>query len=194
MFIVGSVFFAPSLENLEPVGCWIFVMASILWLITSVHDGLELAYVHGGFIPKNIDGFAALNYVVGAILFILGSIFFLPTVGLWTGGSLCFIIGSALFITGGTLNGLQIFETQSKRDAQYMLMTAMSYVIGSTLFLVVSIPYLFTFDTTSDERKIDAFATGMYVTGSIFFSIGGVINFHRPRKGHEKQNNELRAA
>ncbi len=136
---------------------------------------------------------AAVSYIGGSILFILGSIFFLPTVGLYSAGAYSFIFGSLLFVIGAILNGLQIFDATTKRDAQYMLMTAMFYVVGSVMFLVTSIPYLFSFDSTSDETKIDAFLAGIYIGGSICFTVGGIINYHRYaglRKRVEGQLNE----
>ena len=120
--------------------------------------------------------------------------FFLPNVALWAAGSSSFIVGSVLFLAGGTLNGLQIFETKTKRDSQYMLLVAMSYVIGSTCFLIVSIPYLYKLDSAKDEYKIDAFLAGIYVAGSICFTIGGIINFHRMIQGHKMhEKSELQA-
>ena len=92
-----------------------------------------------------------------------------------------YIFGSIFFVVGALLNGLQIFETDSKSDAQTMLLTAMSYVIGSVLFLVPSQLYLFSFDALPDSMKVTAFAAKTYVSGSVFFFIGGAINYNRYR-------------
>ena len=133
----------------------------------------------------NVNSADCLNYFVGCILFILGSIFYLPSSGLYLAGAMCFITGSILFVVGAILNGLQIFEAKSKRDAQYMLMTAMFYVIGSVMFLVGSVPYLYNYQSSEVESKVDTFLASVYITGSLFFAIGGVVNFHRSRVGQK---------
>ena len=142
-------------------------------------------------IHPNVDSAACLNYICGSILFIVGSIFYLPSSGRYLGGALCFITGSILFVIGAILNGLQIFEAKTKRDAQYMLITAMFYVIGSVMFLVGSIPYLYNYESSEVESKIDTFLAGVYITGSLFFAIGGVIIFHRSRVGQKLRRNVL---
>ncbi|KAL9189469.1 hypothetical protein ACHAXT_009144 [Thalassiosira profunda] len=175
-FIVGSVFFLPSLENLEAAGCWLFTIASIFWLVVSLHDFAELGYFHGRHPPK-IDVAAALSYISGSALFIAGSALFLPTVGEYDGGAVCFIVGSLLFVIGAMINGLQIFEAKTCRDAQCMLLMALFYVVGSCFFLVASVPYLLE----TDLEKLDFFLAGIFVAGSICFTVGGIVNFRRAR-------------
>lgn len=46
MFVIGSFYFLPRYDHLEPVGCWLFIIASIFWLIVSLHDAAELAVFH----------------------------------------------------------------------------------------------------------------------------------------------------
>ncbi|CAB9501080.1 expressed unknown protein [Seminavis robusta] len=186
-FIIGSVFFLPKYEELANVGSWIFFVASIFYLLVALHDAAELAQHHGGRLELNIDSAAALNYIIGSIVFILGSVFFLPDVGLYTPGAYCFIIGSLCFLVGAVLNGLQIFEAKTKRDAQYLLLIAMSYIIGSVMFLIPSVPYLFEFDTISDEDEIYTFLAAIYIVGSLMFTVGGAINFHRSKAFQELQ-------
>ena len=207
MFVIGSVFFLPKYSDLEPVGSWIFFVASIFYLIVAFHDALELTHKNRenmslGQLFLNIDFAAALNYMFGSILFMVGSVLFLPDVALFAAGAWCFIIGSFNFTAGAILNGLQIFEATTKQDAQYLLLTAMSYIIGSVAFLIPSIPYLFSFETESDEEKIDTFLAAIYIAGSVCFTVGGCINFYRSEalvdleeemgfsKGEEKSEEE----
>lgn len=194
MFTIGSAFFLPQLGAEEAVGCWIFVAASVMWLIVSIHDAMELGYFVNDrlhFPALDIDGAAAIIYISGSILYIMGSVFFLPNVAMFTPGAYCFIFGSILFVGGAIINGLQIFETKTKIDAQCMLLTAMFYVEGSVMFLVASIPYLFTFDDEADERKVDTFLGGIFIGGSLCFTVGGAINFHRMRMARKKHKADL---
>ena len=80
---------------------------------------------------------------------------------------------------------MQIFEATNKRDAQMLLIVAMFYIIGSVMFLVPSVPYLFDFDTTDDKNKIHTFLAAIYICGSVCFTVGGIINFCRSRTFEE---------
>ena len=62
-----------------------------------------------------------------------------------------------------------------------MNLTAITFVTGSMLFVVASIPYLFTLQSAADQRTVDAFLAGQYVIGSALFLLGGVFNYRRAR-------------
>jgi hypothetical protein len=42
-------------------------------------------------------------------------------------------------------------------------------VTGSVLFSVASVPYLFVFDDTQDERIVDSLLATQFVIGSVLF-------------------------
>jgi hypothetical protein len=177
MFIIGSVFFLPVYEEYVAVGSWLFFVASILYIIVSAHDCVEIFY-HPSNTPF-IDAGAAASYLIGAIVFLIGSALFLPTVGKYEAGALCFIVGSLLFVAGAVLNAMQIFQAPSARAARYFLLTAVCYIIGSTMFVVASVPYLFPFESAKDEERIDRWLAQQYIVGSLFFLLGGLINGFR---------------
>ena len=177
-FIIGSVFFLPRYEEQYAAGCAIFLAASIAYLIVAIHDVKSLRR-HSG---KPVDYAAAINYILGSLLFIIGSALFLPAVGETIPGAWCFIIGSMNFVAGAVLNGLQIFDAPNRLDSQYMLITAMSYIIGSVFFLIPSIPYLRIYTSLEAEDAVYKFCAEMYIVGSCFFTIGGIVNFRRYRK------------
>jgi len=182
MFIIGSICSLPQLSRLKPIDSWIYIAASNLYMIVSVHDAAEVThhYHHGGPLPI-IDLAAALNYIVGALLFIIARVLFLPSIEYYVEGSWCFIFGSLCFAAGAFLNGMQIFETPTKRDAQCMLLMTMSYIVGSVMFLVPSILYLYllVFDSISAREDIYTFSACVYIAGSVCFTVGGIINFYR---------------
>jgi hypothetical protein len=177
MFVMGSVFFLPGLEEYISVGSWLFFAASILYIVVSAYDCVEMFYHPSDTVF--IDVGAAASYLIGAIVFLVGSVLFLPTVGKYNAGAMCFIGGSLLFATGAVLNAMQIFHAPSARAARYLLMTAVCYIIGSTMFVVASVPYLFTFESAKDEELIDRWLAQQYIVGSIFFLLGGLINGFR---------------
>ena len=194
MFIVGSIFFLPKYEDLEPVGSWIFVVASVLYVIVAIHDYYVIQFIHASITKWVwIDRSAAWSYITGSTLFIAGSIFFLPTVANYTAGAWTFIIGSTMFVAGAMLHGLQIYEAETQWDSQYLLLSAMLYILGSALFLVASIPYLLNLESVEDTTAIDAFAAGVYLFGSLCFFVGGALNFRRNKlvQKDENDNNNI---
>jgi len=80
------------------------------------------------------------------------------------------------------LNAMQIFKAESIWIARNMNLVAASYMIGSTMFLAGSIPYLIPLETEGDILKLDRFLAWTFIVGSIFFFIGGLINYARAYK------------
>jgi hypothetical protein len=72
----------------------------------------------------------------------VGSVFFLSAVGWVTAGAWTFVIGSLLFVLGACVNVRQIVRADSKLTLQLMNLTALTFVVGSVLFAVASISYL----------------------------------------------------
>lgn len=184
LFVWGSVEFLPSFEARSDLGAWIFFGASLLYLVVAGHDIVEVARhrrLNRQWRAANRrEAWAATSYLLGSTLFAVGSIFFLPGVGWNDPGAVCFVVGSLLFVLGATVNVLQIVEAADRHTLQLMNLTALSYVTGSVLFTVASVPYLFDLDPT-DQRTIDTFLAGQYVIGSVLFLVGGIINYRRAR-------------
>jgi hypothetical protein len=176
LFIAGSVLFLPKYGDYEAEGAWLFIVGSILYLVVTFHDGIELLFNKEAALALFVDSMAALTYVVGSIAFIFGSAFFLPSVDKTVAGAWCFIWGSVLFIIGAIMNALQIYEAPSVWSSRYMLLTAVCYIIGSVFFTLASVPYLWTFQNSQDETKIDEYLAIQYIIGSVCFFLGGCIN------------------
>jgi len=184
VFIAGSICFFPSLSEWANAGAWIFFAGSILYLVVTGHDMGEVLRAAGerDGPPDLWDRFefvAAFSYLAGTLLFVVGSVFFLSYVGLFTAGAWCFIVGSLLFVVGATINVLQIVQADDLVTLQMMNLTALTFVVGSVLFAVASIPYLWNFDNAADDRILDAFLAAQYLVGSVLFFAGGLINYRR---------------
>ena len=183
-FIFGSICFFPSLSAYLDLGAWIFFFGSLLYLLVTGHDLYEV-FVHARerdtspTLWDRLEFWAAWSYVFGTLFFVFGSIFFLTEVGLFTAGAWCFILGSLLFVIGATINVIQIVQADDLVTLQMMNLTALTFVVGSALFLVASIPYLWSFASEPDETKVDAFLAWQYLAGSILFFIGGLLNYRR---------------
>lgn len=182
-FIAGSICFLPTYEDLGDLGAWIFFGGSLLYLIVTVHDLLEsiIYWNKSTGLDKEhwLEFIAARVYVAGTLLFIVGSILFLSSVGMITGGAWCFIIGSFLFFLGACVNVLQITQAGSTLTLQLLNATAITFVVGSILFLVASVPYLWQVADQSDRFELFTYLAWQYIFGSILFFAGGVFNFCR---------------
>jgi len=183
VFIIGSILFFPRFEAYADVGASTFFAGSLIYLLVTVHDLLEVrrnwresAPPHTGQV---LDYIAALSYVWGTILFTVGSVFFLSAVGWVTAGAWTFVVGSLLFVLGACVNVLQIVRAESRLTLQLMNLTALTFVVGSVLFAVASIPYLWPAAPQPFERTLFAFLAWQYLTGSALFFLGGLFNYWR---------------
>jgi len=122
---------------------------------------------------------ALTSYIIGTLLFVAGSLFFLSWWGWFTVGAWTFVIGSGCFVFGAAINELMIIRASSPVTLQLMNLTAMTFITGSLLFLLASVPYLWQFDSTSDKHLVDAYLAWQYLIGSVLFLIGGALNHKR---------------
>jgi hypothetical protein len=184
LFILGSVLFFPGMSAYADLGAWVFIVGSLLYLLVTGHDMAEvIRHIRTRTAAKTVWGefefWAAFSYVVGTVLFTIGSVFFLSIVGLFAAGAWCFVLGSLLFVVGATINILQIVLEKDMITLQLLNLTAVTFVTGSVLFTVGSIPYLFHLKDPSDQETIDTFLAWQYLAGSVLFLIGGVFNYWR---------------
>src|SRR5690625_1835240 len=181
-FIGGSVFFFPALSNYLAVGVWLFFFGSLLYLSVTGHDLIEVSrYWHYNptrTFADRIELVASSAYVAGWLLFVIGSLCFLPSLDAVAPGAWLFIIGSILFVVGGLVNILQVVEAPSLIYMQLFNFTVALFVIGSALFAEASIPYLWHLKSGATQT-INAFDAAQYLVGSILFFIGGVAIYYR---------------
>ncbi len=177
MFVIGSIFFLPTQEENLAVGSWLFAVGSILFLTVSLQDFVEIvSQEYGKSESFWLDFTAESLYILGSVLYILGSIWFLPTVGRVYPAAWTFIVGSGLFVGGAALNACQIFQAKTVWASRMMNLVAICFVIGSTMFTCGSVPFLFSFESEQDAEKIGGYLGWMFIVGSFFFLVGGIIN------------------
>lgn len=181
-FIGGSVFFFPELSAYLAVGDWLFFAGSLLYLLVTGHDLLEVIkywrHHDTDTFADHIEFVAAGSYVLGSMLFVIGSLCFLPSLDSTVAGAWLFILGSALFFIGGLVNVLQVVEAPSLIYMQLFNFTIALFVIGSTLFAVASIPYLWDL-TDSIKPRITGFAAAQFLFASVLFFVGGIAIYYR---------------
>lgn len=181
LFVLGSVCFFPSLSAWADAGAWIFFAGSVLYLVVTLHDLAEILRRGGGDAAhlRRMELIAAWSYVVGTVMFLVGSVFFLSWMGMERPAAWLFILGSLLFVLGAVINVLQSFLAESPEQLRLMNITGLTFVVGSVLFAVASVPYLWTVRDAADAAELFAFLAWQYLTGSALFLLGGVANHWR---------------
>jgi len=182
-FVVGSLFFFPALAPLMDIGVWTFFGGSLLYLTVTAHDMIEVLrnwrsqQTHDQ--NARLEVTAAGAYLIGTLLFVAGSLLFLSFIDRIDAGAWCFIIGSLLFVLGAAINVLQVPEKSHRSNLQLVNLTAVTFVTGSVLFTVASIPYLWNVPTTAASEVLDRFLASQYLVGSLLFLLGGITNYLR---------------
>jgi hypothetical protein len=182
-FVVGSVFFFPSLAPLIDIGAWTFFGGSLLYLIVTAHDLIEVGR-HRRHRRQPVQGeglelIAAWAYLLGTLLFVIGSLLFLSFIDRVHAGAWCFIVGSLLFVLGAAVNVLQVPTKSRRGNLQLINLTAVTFVTGSVLFTVASIPYLWHVPDPAEAAVLDRFLASQYLVGSLLFFAGGLTNYLR---------------
>ncbi|MFW5734293.1 MAG: YrhK family protein [Oceanidesulfovibrio sp.] len=197
VFIAGSILFFPAFSKYADLGAWTFFAGSLLYLVVTSHD---MAEVHRHWRTHHthtrdmaLEYAAAASYLWGTILFTVGSIFFLSYVDWIVPGAWCFVIGSMLFVLGACINVMQIIKADTMAMLQLMNYTAVTFVAGSILFTVASVPYLWRVDIHEYEVKLHAFLAWQYLIGSVLFFVGGVFNYWRIYLNMRRQIRKSRA-
>lgn len=181
-FIAGSAMFFPAFSAWLNLGCMLFLIGSILYLVVTLHDVVEATvfWRRSRLCPaKVLELTAAWLYVLGTLLFVVGSLLFTSWFELKRPGAWCFIVGSLCFVAGATINIMQIIRQTSLVSLVMTNLTAVSFVTGSVLFTVASIPYLWHYFAPHDHFVELNFLACQYLVGSGLFLMGGVLNLVR---------------
>jgi len=178
-FIFGSLFFFPALEPEINWGVWGFFIGSILYLLVTAHDLAEvLRYRREPHRGRSLELMAASGYLLGTILFLVGSVLFFTFVDLIVAGAWCLILGSLLFAASPFVNVFQVYHL-SERALRLYTLTGISFVAGAVLFTTASIPYLWSIGDSALGTELSDFLGAQYLVGSMLFLAGGFFNYLR---------------
>jgi hypothetical protein len=183
LFVIGSFFFFPSRAEYASIGGWIFLAASLIYLTVNIHDMAEIRrhWKNQSFhsVEIKLEYFAGISYLSGTLCFLFGRICSFPAVDWLIPGTWLFIIGSLLFVLGAVANVLLIVKAESTPLLELMNLTAITFILGSVLYGLASIPYLWAFESQNDHLQILNFLAWQYLIGSLLFFLGGIFNYWR---------------
>lgn len=196
-FVVGSVFFLPMYQQYSAAAAWLFIIGSAVYLVVVVHDFIELTIYYRRHKRRGrktmLEFLTSTGYVIASVLFLVGSVCFLPSVFKEAWGAWCFIIGSALFAFGAAISVTQITRAGTLIGLQLLNAVAICFVIGSVLFLIPSIPYLWPDDHSRLAEKLFTYLASQFIFASVLFLGGGVVNFYRAYRMHRHHASDSHA-
>ena len=187
-FLIGSVLFLPIFHEYSTVAAWMFIIGSLIYLGVTLDDFAEslVYYRHHRqrSLKTTLEFLTLTGYVIASVLFLIGSVCFLPSLFKEAWGAWGFIIGSLLFAGGATISVTQITEAGTLMGLELLNVVAICFVIGSLLFLVPSIPYLWSVDQSGLKQKLFTYLACQFIFASLLFLVGGMANFYRAYRMH----------
>lgn len=174
LFVIGSIFFLPYFINHGSLGAKIFTLGILISLIPSFHDFHEVINHHhfeNLGLWNYLEIITVLFYLVGTFNYLIGNFFFIfkPHNSYFAG--IYFLIGSIFFTIAAIIN--LMLATQEKSFQRLMIMNANAVcnIVGGTLFIVASIPYLWN-NFSLNLNELMAF---QFIFGSLAFLIGSIL-------------------
>ena len=197
--MLGSIQYFPAISNYA-LGGWLFTIGSTGFLIADIWEwwyfrvgcmfDAEYYYPdrHKPFFARSAVGINFFFSAIGSLLYLLGSIDFIPMFNRIVEGTWIFIIGSSIIFLSQLWKVLRTLKTNSRNEYDHKLRLAnafddksgfgvdtcagiggLAYFIGSIMFL----PYYNT--TTQNEFN----AASVFVTGGMFFLLSGIFLTYR---------------
>ena len=183
LFVIGSYFFFPNQAQYSHIGGVIFLIASLIYLVVNVHDMAEIRRYWKSHTAHNrqdrLEYFAGATYMMGTLSFVLGRVVGFEVIGYPIASAWLFIIGSVLFVFGASTNVFLIIRAESVQLLQLMNLTSITFIVGSVLYAIASVPYLWAFESPTDHLLILNFLAWQYLLGSLLFLLGGIFNYWR---------------
>lgn len=191
IFLIGSIFFLPAFEQYAAAGAWMFIVGSVLYLAVTCSDFVENILHFRHHPPRSRKAFfefgSSALYLIGSLIFVIGSVLFLPALELKSWGGGCFLVGSTIFVIAACINVTQITQAGSLATLQMLNITAICFVVGSVLFLVASVPYLWG-GSGSIKTILLSYMGAQFVVGSFLFFTGGIVNAYRAYRVHQSHS------
>lgn len=194
LFLAGSIFFYPKYSVLGDgqggvFGSWAFVIGCLCFFSVANLDFINMVrFNHGGIVRRTLRAYNALCYVMASSIFILGSLYFLPTwypkapeLGCWS-----FIVGSILFCIAALVDIVFICMTHDDpRVSGFKIgnivcwgtVGALGTFIGALLFTIGSYYYLPKYIAAADAQEAEDNmyrSINYYTIGSVFFVINSL--------------------
>ena len=216
-FFFGSLMYFPSIDkqfNGDVVGGWLFTIGSANFLLA---DLTEFDHFRKGFIGRLEPHHISVSYPMsrfrkaelginfmcsafGSLLYLIGSICFIPATDLLALGEWSFIVGSAIIVLSQIWKCFRTFcidESNPENGAfklqniwwdfpgfnvdLYAGLGGLMYLIGTWLFMGIH--------DESDQTR----SASWFITGGIFFTLSGLAMQYRyycTKKEHDKEKED----
>lgn len=112
-FLLGSLALFPFIGEYIDAGevsAWLYIIGSFTFLLADITEWLHFTKNNCPYLEYSINFFAS---VTGSLLYLVGSIYFIPILDLAWLGSILFIIGSAVIVLS---QGWKLYRSLSPRE------------------------------------------------------------------------------
>lgn len=210
-FIIGSFCFLPPFDHSLRVfltGCMLYAVGGLIYACIAIFCTWEMHKKPGANAGEVLENYM---YLIGSIVFFLGTILYWPTkadqvhwlldmdklkdmsLGAYFNlmspefeGTLLFIIGSLMFAAAAFVNGLNHNDLRSV-EGKLLTATTSVYMAGALLFVMGSVAFLPDVGCSETMITIGAWS---FIVGSVLYTVGAVISL--VRTGWLSSNPELK--
>lgn len=195
-FLLGSYMYYPSVNlslNGYMIGAWLFTIGSSTFLLA---DLTEWNHYRPGCMPLNdLQGFkhkfkaaeVGLNFFMsatGSFLYLLGSIFFIPSLDMLVAGEYLFIYGSLVIFFSQSWKCFRTMFVGDDNEWKWRKDNVLGDISGFNVDIHAGLgglsyaigTYLFKAMTTDDEQIS---ATNWFMAGGFFFTLSGLFMQYR---------------
>ena len=178
MFVIGSFLFNPTYsENAMRWAAILFITGSLLFTITS-----SIVFMRNdcASFKDPALSFNALLYIAANSLFVIGSVFFLPTLeeknANLLAGLFFFVFGSTAFFLAPFYDIYRILKSTKKISRGFLaaeISVSLMYMVGNACFIIGSILFMpFHFQTGHDFNHT---ALVLFIFGSFAFMFATLV-------------------
>ncbi len=180
-FLVGSLLQFPHIDAFGQYGMVLFIIGSVLYLVITGYQSVEAIKNYKGHSERKIWTrlriIESLLYLIGTVLFLIGSVMFLDVIGETVIGAELFVIGSVNFAVAAVINIMEIINEEGFITMQLANGIAISFVLGSVLFILGSIPFIWQGEDLAGSSNLYRYVIWEYIVGSFLFLLGGVLAY-----------------
>jgi hypothetical protein len=169
-FLVGSILYYPLWQqwiNTFTLAAYLYTFGAILYLVGGTFDAL--------YSSSKVQLAESTMLLLGDVLYLVGCVFYIPTLRMEYYGGVLFCYGSLAFIISGLIHlGHGIYSSQSASEALKLSSSkiAMFNIAGSFFYLYGAVLF---FNLENDAAL--SYATTIFVIGSSMFGMAALFSF-----------------
>jgi len=207
-FIAGCIFFLPPYDK-TAYGCWCFDIGSLIFFFLSLYDVIEGAVLRRWATrhPQDFEKVKLVEiiekslYLVGSLVFAIGSWLYDPTFQPWIenfirfendeglefGATVMFAAGSLIFAFAAFVNATSLHHCHPQ-FVKWAIASVTCFEVGGLLFCTGSIGFL---PNMGCNKNMPVLGTWLYLVGSVAYVLGCLISLMMRRALDHLQKSQV---